>query len=252
VNSGATAGVTCFSVSSSGLEPLGGLRFIPQTENTDPTPLPPGPRSIAQDIVFNPSSSALFVTVRSNGGQPGLIYAFPVSNGQVSTKPVVSQFPDLPFAFSLNFLDGSDEKLFVTNPLLNAPGAAIVSVSYPSLKITTAKTVAIPGQMAVCWAAPAPRQNEIFVIDAMQANVNVVDIKSGDFKGQAHYPAPPTTGGIDSVFAEKWLYTLTADLKAPKVLVFEVGRGLPTLVQSYDIFSTVGQIPAWLGLAIWG
>ena len=71
---------------ANGLTVLGPVRSIPQTQNADPTPPPVGPLVLVMDIVFNPSSTAVFITIRSNGAQPGLIYAGPVVDGQVSTS----------------------------------------------------------------------------------------------------------------------------------------------------------------------
>lgn len=256
-NAGSTAGITCFSVDKhQGLKALGGLRPVPQTQLTDPTIPPPGPLVLIADITFNPSQTALFASVRSNGGEPGLLYAYPVQDGQVGRKEVVSSFPTLPFAFSLNFLDFIDEHLLVLNPHLNSPGAAFVSVSYPLLEITLTKTITIPGQMASCWAAYAPWLDSVFVLDALQTNVTVLNPETGDVKGQVNFDAI-RGGGSDSRVDRKWLYTLTdfnilADgvTPDPVIEVFDVSGGQVREVQRYDILEGVGPIQFWMGMAI--
>ncbi len=47
---------------------------------------PVGPPSTVSDIVFNPSSTALFVTVKGDGTNPGSVYAYPVAGGEVTEK----------------------------------------------------------------------------------------------------------------------------------------------------------------------
>lgn len=249
--------MTCYSVDSEkGLTTLGGLRLIPQTENEDPSPPPPGPLTIGQDIRFNPSVTALFITIRSNGKNPGLIYAFPVErNGThkaVGTTPVVSSFPTIPFIFTLNFLDHSDHHLLVTNPHLGSPGAAFLNVSYPSLEITLAKTITIPNQDAVCWVAYAPQYDTAFIIDAGQANVTALNPETGDVKGIVRYDAVGGHGGVDGEVCGDFLYMLTFSPTSPRVDVFQIGGpGLLTEVQSFDIFKEVGKMPYWMGMAIW-
>lgn len=219
------------------------MRFIPQTQNADLTPPPVGPLILIMDIVFNPSSTAVFITVRSNGAQPGLIYAWPVVGRQVSTTAVVSSFPDLPLIFSLNFL-GSDERIIATNPHLNSPGAAYLDVSYPALQITLERIVTIPDQMAACWVVLAPRYDDIIVIDALQPNITVVSPETGAVKQVFHFDAPPP-GAADSKLDRTWLYSLTDSPTDPQVLIFDVSPlqvgGSPLQVQSYDIFSALGQ-----------
>lgn len=231
------------------------MRFIPQTQNADPTPPPVGPLVLVMDIVFNPSSTAVSITVRSNGAQPGLIYPWPVVDGQVSTTQVVSSFPDLPLMFSLNFL-GSDERIIATNPHLNSPGAAYLDVSYPSLQITVERIVTIPDQMASCWVVLAPQYDDVIVIDALQPNITVVSPETGAVKQVFHFDAPPL-GAADSKLDRRWLYLLTDSPTDPQVLVFDVSPlqdgASPPQVQSYDIFSALGLFAPGaeaMGLAI--
>ncbi|KAK3169581.1 hypothetical protein OEA41_008965 [Lepraria neglecta] len=251
LNSGSTAGISCFSISPDGATLQGGLRPIAQIEFNATAPPLVGPLVIGADITFNPSSTALFATI-ANGTQAGTIYAYPIKNGHISTAPVISSFPTLSFTFSLNFLDNSDTHLLVTNPHLNSPGAAFVSISYPSLEITLAKTITIPGQIASCWAAYAPQFDTVYVMDGARPKITALNPETGDVKGQVSFPAA-AAGGLDSRVDRDWFYTLTDDLNDPKVNVFEIvgGPALLKQVQSFDIFQQVGKIPDLMGMAIW-
>ena len=220
-NGGSTAGVTCFSVSAQGLKPLGPLRLLPQTQLADPTPPPPGPLVLTADIAFNPSSTALFVTFRSNGGLPGSIYAFPVQNGQVGRTPTRSQFPALGAPFSLNFLaEGdsktlSDERLIVTNPFVNRTGAALLQVAYPSLRVSQTTPIPLPGQQGTCWVAYDPRlSTSAYVMDAGQPQINVVDHTTGALEKRIGFtnggrPVTSGTGSFDTRIDREWIYVLT-------------------------------------------
>ncbi|KAL8791765.1 MAG: hypothetical protein Q9195_005641 [Heterodermia aff. obscurata] len=249
-NGGSPAGVTCFSTSPThGLTPLGPLRLLPQTQLADPSPPPPGPLVLTADITFNPSSTALFLTFRSNGLLPGSIYAFRVClNGTLDLPPTRSQFPALAGTFSLNFLASgpnprrlSDDRLLVTNAFKNATGAALLRVEYPSLKIRVEREVPLRGQQGTCWVGYDPRvSSRAYVMDAGQAVIDVVDAGTGRLERRVRI------GG-------EWIYVLTDDPNHPNINVFKI-QGGPDLnpVQQFDLFgSAVGSIPEWMGLAIW-
>lgn len=255
LNSGSTAGITCFNISPNGPSPQGGLRFIPQTELNDPSAPPPGPLVLSADISFNPTSTALFATVRSNGALPGLLYAYPVSpSGEISFTPIVTPLPSLPLLFSLNFLDNNPSHLFVTNPHQSSPGAAFLNIEYPSLQASVEKIITIPGQIASCWAAYAPQFDAVYIIDAGRPNVTTISPETGKVKGQTSFSKnnADVVGGSDARVDRNWLYILTDDQTDPKVIVMKVGPGqVPTTVQEFDIFQQVGTIPGWMGMAIY-
>ena len=260
VNAGAIAGVTCFSVDKhKGLTPLGPLRLIPQTQNQDPFPPLPGPLILTQDMTFNPSSTALFVTVRSNGGLPGLLYAYHVtehSPNKISTNYTLSSFPTNPFIFSLNFLDNSDTHLLATAPHIGATGATFLDVSYPSLQATIVKNITIPGsENATCWAAYAPQHDTVYIFDALRTDITIINPETGDVNGRIHFteadPVNATAGAIDSKVSGDYLYTLGLGL-TDKIYVFKIGGPkLLEQVQALDVSETLGPIPFPFGMAIW-
>lgn len=256
-NAGKIAGVTCYSVDKhKGLTALGGLRPLPQTENPNPSPPPKGPFTLGADILFNPSSTALFVSVGSNLARPGLLYAFPVINNAVSTRYVVSSLPTIPGIFSLNFLDNDDTHLLATDPEPGKPGAAFLQISYPSLQATLAKTITVPGgQIALCWAAYAPYHDSAYLLDAAKTVITIINPKTGDVEGQVSFTDPDKTsvnpGAQDSRVLGDYLYVLGVSASV-KIYVFKIGGpALLTPVQVFDDFEAVGPIPFMFGMATW-
>lgn len=250
-------GVTCFSVDPvRGLKNLGPQRDIPQPSNIGAPP----PGLLIGDIVFNPSSTAVFISLANSTTGPGYLYAYRIINGQVSERPVVSSLKDASAAFSLNFLS-SDSRLFITNPHNGAPGALVVNVS-PLLEATEAKIVTIPGQSASCWTAYAPAYNRAFVMDAFVPNITAVDSTNGNTVSQWPFVSP-AFGATDSLVDRNFLYVLTIPysndlshyLASPQVLVYDITpitrRQNPRQIQSYDIFKATGSSFEVVGLNIW-
>jgi len=258
VNGGDVAGVACFSVDSKrGLRNLGPLRSIPQPPGAAPPPA--GPLIITGDITFDPSSSALFTTVVSVDGGPGSLYAYPVIDRQVSHTLVNNTVDDLTVPFSLNFL-GSDNKLIVTNPHNGSPGAALLDIS-PSMQIVEEKIITIPGQEASFWVAEALEYDTLFIMDAVRPTITIVDSRDGAIKGQFRFDTP-AFGAMDTKADRNTLYTITDPfslnftlIASPQILVYDITsvieNGTPKQIQSFDIFSEVGQIPDLMGLAIY-
>lgn len=204
------------------------------------------------DIVFKPSSTALFVTIRSNGALPGVIYVRPVTEAHILTTPVISSFSDLSFVFSLNFLD-SDSRILATNRHLDSPGAFFLDVS-PSLGITQEKSITIPDQMAACWVAYALRFRQPSSSTPCSPISRLSALKLVISKVFFHFETSEF-GAFDTAVDRTWLITLTDAPTDPKIVVFDLtglneGK-LPQQVQSYDLFSSVGTFPDWMGLHIY-
>ncbi|KAG0646602.1 hypothetical protein D0Z07_7569 [Hyphodiscus hymeniophilus] len=259
LNAGSLAGITCYEVSPfEGLKVLGPMRVIPQTENQDPSPAPAGPLILANDIRFNPSESAVFATVRSNGLNPGLLYSFPVSRGQVGTKPVVSSLANTQIAFSLTFLS-ADDRLLITNPHIGSSALSIVDLS-PSGEVVKTQDVTIPREAATCWVAYEPSLKSAILSDAITPAFTVLNTETGAVRGQVNFTTP-LNGAMDNKIDRDWFYALTdpfgADglVASPELLVFDITPiargGVPKQVQTYDIFHAIGNITNLNGLAIY-
>jgi outer membrane protein assembly factor BamB len=247
VNTGSKAGISCFSVNHDNTLTRAGAFFeLPSINAAQKTTPPTGPPSTGSDVLFNPSSSALFVTVKGDGTSPGYIYAFPVEAGcPVLTKAVVSRPAELMIDFSMSFL--SDDRAVISDPTF---GAALVDIS-PSLQVTVSKKVAVPGQKATCWTTFSGRFDAVFLFDGGNPNVTALDPVTGETKYTITGPAE-AKGGFDAAVSGEYLYVLQG---AAGISVFDlkgsVDNGkVPHLVQSLDL-SGLGSRQGWQGLAVY-
>ena len=244
LNGGAKAGVACFQVDfHSGLSAADELR--PLSAGFNATTPPTGPPLTTSDIVFNPSSSALFATVKGNAGAtptPGYIYAWPVDKHEkVSKIPVISSPPTLIMDFSIDFL-GSDNSALLTDPSF---GGSIISISF-DLKVTDEHHTTITNQGAACWGAYSARFDSAYVVDSGHPNITILDPSSGAIKGVIQYENS-AKGGFDTAIDRDWMYVLTGD---SGVVVIELGNDGGKQVQHFEL---TGQGPQgnWQGMAVW-
>ncbi|KAH8821488.1 hypothetical protein F5884DRAFT_850713 [Xylogone sp. PMI_703] len=243
VNGGKVAGVACFHADhAKGLTPLGGLREIPLNQTTPPV----GSAGTVGDIVFNPSGTAVFATVKGNGAAPGYFYVYPVElDGQISTKAVVSQPQELVTDWSLNFL-GEDSKAAMSDP---AYGVSLLDISW-DFKVSVADKITIPAQKAICWTAYAPRFDSVYGIDGANPLIFIIDPKSGAVKDTIQGDA--TYGGfLDSKPDRTWLYAARGQAAVSVVSLSGSNSGkAPTIVQTLNLTS-LGSRQGWQGMAIY-
>lgn len=244
VNGGAVGGVACYSVSEThGLTPVGGLRPIALGQTTPPA----GPPGTVSDIVFNPSQTALFVTVKGSPTTPGKIYVYPVGPSGVSTTPVVSNPSELLLDFSLTFL-GSDSSALVTDP---AYGASLIAIS-PTFAVTVTKKIVVAGEGAICWSEYSPRFDTVFIFDGGSANITLIDPASGAIKGaivQSNFAT--AKGSLDSQLDRGYLYVLRGGSFVSVVDNHGLNGGkAPTEIQTLDL-SSLGSRQGFQGLAIY-
>lgn len=249
LNGGAKSGVACFYADhAKGITPLGGLRPFPVgLQQTTP---PMGPPNTASDIVFNPSSTALFVTLKGDAmampPKSGYIYAWPVYDWEVGTEPVINSLDAIKVDFSIDFL-GCDTRALVTDP---SYGASIVEVAYPSLEITEVHHIAVPNQVGACWGAYSPRFEAAYIIDAGSTNFAIVDPESGAMKGTVKLDMS-AGGGFDTKIDRTWMYVLTQDSSVVVVDLEGSNYGkAATQVQKYDL-ANYGVKGNWEGMAIY-
>ena len=240
LNGGAKNGVTCFDVSQRGLQLSDKLLSLPQLKTQTP---PLGPPNTASDIAFNPSSSALFLTIKGTPTVPGYIIAFSVkkNNGKLNRNAVVSQPPQSRLDFSISFL-GDDASALITDP---AFGASVVTIS-KNLTVTEKYHETIPLQGAACWGVYSPRYRSAYVIDAGRPNITVLDPAKGNIKGSFEYDAS-AKGGFDTVIHKNFMYFLTGD---SSILVADLSKGLGKEVEKYSL-SGQGPVGDWQGIAAW-
>ncbi|KAJ6785088.1 hypothetical protein PWT90_03545 [Aphanocladium album] len=251
LNGGKVAGIQCFNVDDRGLHLTGS--FIPIDLNQ--TSPPHGPTNTASDIVFNPSSTALFATIKGDGVTAGHFVALPVVDGRVVPNPRVSRPPGFEYQWSISFIN--DTTAAVSDPSI---GAAFATVAYPSLDITFAKNLPVeklPGS-AVCWSQYSERFDALYFFDGYTGIIPVIDPKTGLNKYNMTAPVPEhpdqhAQGGLyDSAVAGIYLYTLSG---VSQIHVFSLlgsrGNGkIPSVIQTKDLTS-VGTRRGWQGMAAW-
>ena len=179
-------------------------------------------------MFFNPTSIALFATIRSNGALPGLLYAYSIfPSGQISVDPIVTPLPSVPLIFALNFLDNNPSNLFVLNLHQSSPGAAFLNIDYTRLKASVENIITISEQTTSCWAAYAPHFDAVYIIDAARPNVTTISTETGEVSGQTSFSENKVVknDGSNARVDRKRRYILSDDQVDPKVIVMIVGPG---------------------------
>lgn len=240
-NTGSKAGVQCFRAPDCGqLEPVGDFMPLPLNQTTPPM----GPPNTVADIVFNPSESALFVTIKGDGTGKGHIFAYPVKDGAVDPKPVISRPKELLLDFSLTFL--SDSAAVITDP---AYGASRLSIS-SNFSVSVNNRVEIPGQMASCWSVYSPEFKAVYILDGATPDVTTLEPETGNIK----YVIPGDKrgkGAFDAIADRSSLYVLQS---SPAIAVFDLegsgGKAKPSVSQYLDL-SSLGERAPWIGMAVY-
>ncbi|KAK5689866.1 hypothetical protein LTR97_012626 [Elasticomyces elasticus] len=246
LNGGAKAGVSCFDVNTiHGLRSRGQFIKLDKSIINEQTP-PSGPPGSAAQILFNPDSTALFVTVKGSATAPvklGSLVAWPIHNGVVShTRPVVSQFLNVTMDFGFQFISRST--IFLSDP---SYGASIIDVGLDHKGIERVHTV-IPGQVAVCWTAADLALDTLYAIDAGLDTIHTLDARTGALEGSISITTPgdaTDVGLFDSAVRNGVMYSLAhangvsvVDLKQKKQL-------------QYLDLSSLGSRQGYMGMALW-
>ncbi|OPB41892.1 3-carboxymuconate cyclase [Trichoderma guizhouense] len=249
LNGGTRAGVACFSVDASrGLVVLdGSLRSITKAFNQ--TTPPGGPILTASDIMFNPSSTGLFVSTKgappsSAGASPtlGFIYAWPVVGKTVSTTATISQPSGIILDFSLTFL-GADDSILLTD----AAGVGYILSVSSGLQVTVKDKVVLPSNEGLaCWGVYVPELSSAYVITASITNITVVDPSTGSVTGTITLPASDV-GVFDTAYDRTFLYSLT---NVASIAVVDLAANPPKMIQNLDLSNT-GARKGWQGIAIY-
>ncbi|PTB37282.1 hypothetical protein M441DRAFT_149413 [Trichoderma asperellum CBS 433.97] len=249
LNGGTRAGVACFSVDESrGLVALdSSLRSITQTINQ--TTPPGGPILTASDIMFNPSSTGLFVSTKGAPPSPagasptlGSIYAWPVVGNKVSTTATISQPAGVILDFSLTFL-GTDDSLLLTD----AAGVAYILSVSSSLQVAVKNTVALPSNEGLaCWGVYVQELSSAYVITASTTDITVVNPSTGFASGTITLPTSDV-GVFDSASDGTDLYSPT---NIASVAVVDLAANTPKMIQNLDL-GAIGARKGWQGMAIY-
>jgi hypothetical protein len=236
-NTGSKPGVQCFSVSDCGrVDPLGNFKPLPVMNQTAP---PLGPPNTVSDILFNPSETALFVTIKGNGMDDGYVFAYKVWDGKVSEEPVKSRPMGLPVAFSMSFI--SDSSAVITTP---GYGAAFVSIA-DDLSVTLNTMATIDNQVATCWSVFSEEFGSVYLLDGGVANITTLDPESNAI-GSTIPGYQDGMGNFDGVISGSMLYVLQG---TPSISIFDL-KDRAKGPQVVDL-TALGKRASWTGMAIY-
>ncbi|KAH7259236.1 uncharacterized protein BKA55DRAFT_673580 [Fusarium redolens] len=236
-NTGTKPGVQCFTVSScDGLKPQGNLKPLPVFNQTSP---PTGPPNTVSNILFNPSETALFVTIKGNGMESGFVYAYKVENGRVSEEAVKSQPKNLPVAFGMGFI--SKHSAVISTP---AYGAAFVSIA-EDLTVSIKTNITVPKQIATCWTATSADSGSVYLLDVAVPDVATLNAETMTI-GRTLPGYAAGKGNFDAIISGSKLYALQA---APAIAVFDLKHSSygPKVID----LSGLGNRASWTGMAFY-
>jgi hypothetical protein len=220
-NSGAKAGIACFSIDTSkGLTPLdAALRPIDLGQSTPPV----GPTNTISHTFFNADSTALLTTVKGDPpkNNTGFLSIFAVSNGTLSTQETRSSPLGTAVLFGTALIPNSKD-IFVTDASFGSATLSIADDNTSTIKTSTN----IPGQAATCWAAFSDLTNTAFVTDVAVNHLVEVDTQTGAIVSTFN-STNGNPGMIDLVAAGNFVYALSPGNNStkPAVAVFDVSGG---------------------------
>jgi hypothetical protein len=241
-NTGPRAGVQCFVVSGCGsMEPAGDFMPLPINQTNPPV----GPINTVSDIQFNPSQTALFVSVKGDTMEiGGSIFAYPIVDGKIVEQPVVSQGDDLVVSFGFSFT-GECEAILTDA----AYGASLVNIA-DDLTVSVTKKVAVANQGATCWSVYSERFNAAYILDSLVPSITTLDPTSGAEK----FLIPiedKNLGAFDAALDDTSLYVLqgSAAVAVIDLAGTKSGEKIPVVKQEFDM-TDVGPRAGLIGLAV--
>ena len=144
----------------------------------------------------------------------------------------------------MSFID--DSHAVITDP---AYGAAFVDVS-SDFTVSVQTKIAIPLEGATCWSVYAPRFDTVFVIDAGQPNITLVDPATGAMTGAVQFDAA-NMGCFDSQIDREYLYVLRGTAAVSVLYTDSLNQGvMPKEIQTFDL-SALGPRMQFQGMAIY-
>ncbi|USW47921.1 Putative quinoprotein amine dehydrogenase, beta chain [Septoria linicola] len=251
LNGGTKAGVACFSVDLfHGLHAKGPLRALDKSYANETTPAS-GVIGTAAQVLFNPDSTALFVTVKGNGFFPpkkdGTLAAWPIKKGEVSTNtPVISQIDGVYMDFGFQFL--TQNSIMLADA---ASGVSLLDVG-SDLKATERVRTIIPGQLITCWTQYERSLNTLYAMDGARNLVYLLDPQTFAHFDNITVTTPPYSnaslpyaGVYDSAIQNGKMYSVAY---TNGLLVFDLAQ--KKQVQYLDLTNYVER-PHLQGMAVW-
>lgn len=231
-NSGAKAGIACFSMCSQ--KGLVALDTQLRPFNINQTTPPVGPTNTVSQTFFNADSTALLTTVKGDPtvNNTGFLSVFPVTNGSVEMQDVRSSPAGTAVLFGTALLPNSND-IFVTDASF---GSATLSLSSSNIASVSTSTK-ITDQAATCWATFSDVTGTAFVTDVGVNHLVEIDTSTGQLiKELSLQNGNP--GMIDLVSKGNFVYALSPGNKTTKaaVTVFDVsgGQGTAKQIQNFN------------------
>lgn len=247
-NTGAIAGVACYSISAKTGLTLLSEKLLATFDLGQSTP-PAGPLNTVSHTLFNADASALFTTVKGDPTvkdpaikKPGFVSVLPFQGA----RPVIPDIRSTPNGTAVLFGSvnipsnrsslSSPDVLFATD---GAFGAVTLSLSTSNIFSTLTKTV-VAGQVATCWAIFSALTRTAFVADVKRNRLVEIDPGTGKILQITELPND-NPGMIDLASAGKLIYALSPATpgKQGAVVVVEIGSGALRQVQNLVLNSAV-------------
>ncbi|MCJ1358876.1 MAG: hypothetical protein MMC33_008876 [Icmadophila ericetorum] len=243
-NTGATAGVACFSYSPSGITSLGAsfTPFILGQENP-----PRGPPNTVGTTFFNSDATALYTTIKSSAGNallPGAFVINPVVNGKVTTRSIVSVPAGSNQMFGATNLPNTSDVIVADTGL----GALRLAINQKDWTASTISKITIAFEMASCWAVYSYTTNTVFITDGDRNYIYELTV---DGTIISSYTFAQNTLYLDPWAAGDFLCSLANNVNGtPAIAVFDIGGGPGTARQVQEYFP-VGASVQSQGMAVW-
>ncbi|KAL8689900.1 MAG: hypothetical protein Q9218_004535 [Villophora microphyllina] len=242
-NSGAKAGIACFSMHQErGLAPLMDKQISFPTNQTTP---PVGPWNTVSQVLFNRDESALLTTVKGDprNNITGFLSTLPIQNDRPAAQDTRSVPNGIALLFGTTLIPGTSD-ILATDAFF---GALTISLDGAQPK-TIAKTT-VPDQADTCWAVISPVTRTGFVTDLLVNSIVEIEPLSGRILQNTILPND-NPGMTDLVAAGKLLYALSPGLgnTSAAVAVVDVSQRPAKLLQNFEFNggSKSAQGMAWI------
>ncbi|KAL8880252.1 MAG: hypothetical protein Q9192_008056 [Flavoplaca navasiana] len=200
-NSGAQAGIACFSMHHrQGLKPLSKSPIVFSLNQTTP---PVGPFNTVSQVFFNQDETMLITTVKGDPmkNTTGFLSMLPVQKNRIGTQDTRSSPPGTQVLCGSTIFPNSNN-ILATDA---AFGAATVSTDgTPGIVHKTT----IEDQSATCWAAVSPMTKTAFMTDIGMDNLVEVDPASGEILQNTPLMSQ-NPGYVDLLVGGKFVYALS-------------------------------------------
>jgi len=246
-STGAVAGISCSTFSSSGLSAMDALRPFELGQTTPPV----GPLNTVSHTFFSGDESLLFTTVKGDPAvnNTGFLSVFPVNSASdcseapasLSTTETRSSPLGTAVLFGSATIPGSSS-IFVTDASF---GAAVLALDTTTSQASVIGKRFIADQKATCWATISDATGSAFVTDVAVNHVVEMSLADASIISTLDLSANGDPGLIDIRAAGSFVYALspgngTTDA-AVTVLDVSRGQGQGRMFQHFKLSGVAGK-----------